>query len=202
MARRALTSRTGDEIRTLARCLDLCGAASDRAMGLLRSLEARGQTEDREGGVCDPRLVVGHVVEHLGSRLAEAGVAVELDLTPVPSLAMPASLLRRLATHLLVNAIEAMPAGGQIDVVLVGTVDGGVALVVQDTGAGVPSELRHRVFEPFFTTRHDAGAAGLGLAVSRAVAEEHGGRLRLDREYRDGARFVVEFGGQAAGAAS
>lgn len=202
MARRALSTRSGGERRTLARCLDLCEAASEQAMGLLRSLEAPGRPEGGEYGACDPRAVVGKAVEHLGPSAQEADVTIELDLAPVPTLAMPSSLLHRLVTHLLVNAVEAMHEGGRIDVALVGTFDGGVALVVQDTGAGVPAELRHRVFEPFFSTRHSAGAVGLGLSVSRAVAEEHGGRLELDGSYRDGARFVLEFTPQAAGSTS
>lgn len=202
MARKALSTRSGGEPRTLARCLDLCEAASEQAMGLLRSLEAPGRPEGCEGGSCEPRSVVGKAVEHLAPGLREANASVELDLAPVPSLALPASLLHRLVTHLLVNAIEAMPRGGRIDVALLGTPDGGMALVVQDTGAGVPAELQHRIFEPFFSTRHGAGAAGLGLSVSRAVAEEHGGRLELDGSYRGGARFVVEFGRRAAGTTS
>ncbi len=202
MARRMLPTRTGGEAPTLAKCLDLCESASERAMGLLRSLEALSQLETGDGSACDPRSVIGRAVECLAPRLGEAGTSIELDLAPVPSLVMPAPLFQRLVTHLLVNAVEAMPDGGRIDVALSGTLEGGVELAVQDTGAGIPSELRHRIFEPFFSTRESAEAAGLGLSVSRAVAEEHGGRIDLDGSYRGGARFVVTFARQVVGTTS
>ena len=204
MALRALTARSalGEQGRAMARCMELCEAATGRAVALLRSLEEIAQPVGGECGACDPLSVIRRSVDLLSPGMEAAGISVHQDLAPVPSLSIQASLLHRTVTHLLANAIDAMPDGGRIDLALSGTIDGGVALTVQDTGPGVPAELCHRIFEPFFTTNDSALAAGLGLSISRAVVEEHGGQIELDGSFRDGARFVVEFANRVSGTTS
>jgi signal transduction histidine kinase len=81
---------------------------------------------------------------------------------------------------LLSNAEQALPAGGTI-VVEVSSRDGQVVARVTDTGAGVPEDAVPSLFDPFFTTRSQQGAAGLGLAIARAAARAHGGELTLER---------------------
>jgi signal transduction histidine kinase len=80
---------------------------------------------------------------------------------------------------LLSNAEQALPAGGMI-VVGVSSRDGRVVASVTDTGAGVPEDAVPSLFDPFFTTRSQQGAAGLGLAIARATARAHGGDLTLE----------------------
>ena len=65
-----------------------------------------------------------------------------------------------------------------------------VRLVVEDSGPGIAPERRERVFEPFYTTRPNG--LGVGLAISRSLAERHGGRLRVEAGGAGGARFVLE----------
>ena len=92
----------------------------------------------------------------------------------------------RVIDNLLRNAVEASPEGAVVRVVL-GERDGVTTLSVIDRGAGVAPERERELFEPFFTTRSEG--TGLGLALSRAVVEAHGGALRYRR---DGATTVFE----------
>jgi two-component system, NtrC family, sensor histidine kinase HydH len=85
------------------------------------------------------------------------------------------------------NAIEAMPQGGRLEVATRAR-DSGVEVIVSDTGPGVPAALRDRIFEPFFTDK--AGGTGLGLYLSRQLVEAHGGRLELAAS-EGGARFRI-----------
>jgi signal transduction histidine kinase len=83
--------------------------------------------------------------------------------------------------NLIQNAIHHTPADGSVTV-SAETVNGGIEVEVADTGDGVPADQRDRVFDPFFRgdeARHHAGA-GLGLAISRAIVEAHGGRIWLE----------------------
>jgi signal transduction histidine kinase len=85
----------------------------------------------------------------------------------------------RVLDNLLRNAVQASPPGAEV-IVRTRTTDGGAVVEVEDRGAGVPSDRVSELFEPFFTTR--AEGTGLGLAMSRAVAEAHGGTLRYARD--------------------
>jgi signal transduction histidine kinase len=101
-------------------------------------------------------------------------VDLKLQILARPSVTGPRLALVRAIGNLVNNAIDNTPEGSTVRVVL--DADGDRAVVeVHDAGAGVPAELRERVFEPFFTTR--AAGTGLGLAVTRMVAQAHGGTV-------------------------
>jgi two-component system, OmpR family, sensor kinase len=99
--------------------------------------------------------------------------------------------LVRMASNLIVNAIRHTPRGTHIQAA-VSRAGGDVELAVADDGPGVPADLAPHVFERFVRGGGDrAGSSGLGLAIVRAVAEAHGGSVRLQSPEGGGARFVV-----------
>jgi signal transduction histidine kinase len=105
--------------------------------------------------------------------------------------------LQRVLFNLIQNAIRHTPADGSV-VVRAAPADGGVEIEVADTGAGIDADERDRVFEPFFRGGADAarstGGAGLGLAISRATVEAHGGRIWLaDAPAGTSVRFSIPF---------
>jgi signal transduction histidine kinase len=114
---------------------------------------------------------------------ADAGsVAVRAELRPplAPSLGNHEQL-QRVLFNLIQNAIHHTPPDGSVTVLAEG-VDGGVEIEVADTGSGIDPLAREQVFEPFFradSSRHTPGA-GLGLAISRAIVEAHGGAIWLE----------------------
>lgn len=107
-----------------------------------------------------------------------AGVRILVDIDPqLPPLAADAAQLREVLLNLFVNALHAMPQGGDLQVR--GYAAGAQALIaVCDSGIGIPSQLQREIFKPFFTTRADG--TGLGLAVCAKVVEDHGGRIEVD----------------------
>jgi len=102
-----------------------------------------------------------------------------------------AGLLEQVLLNLLLNARDAMPAGGSITVSTrrVGDV---VRVSVRDTGGGIPRTLRERIFEPFFTTKAADKGSGLGLAMVRRIIEQHGGRVEVDSVLGEGSVFHLE----------
>ena len=98
--------------------------------------------------------------------------------------------LRRAFANLLRNAAEAMKGQGAIDVTVTG--DGsGIAVTIADHGPGIADDLRHRVFEPYFTTKADG--TGLGLALVRQTLEAHRGTIALTATPGGGATFAIVF---------
>jgi signal transduction histidine kinase len=123
----------------------------------------------------------------LGAPDARGRVEMTADLAPTPPVAGGATALREAVINLILNAMEAMPAGGTVTVSTRAREDG-AELVVSDTGEGIAEDIRPRIFDPFFTTR--PGHLGLGLCVAQAVVLRAGGRLDV-RGRPDGTTVTV-----------
>lgn len=118
--------------------------------------------------------------------------AVDTDLPEVPPILGVESELRQAVINLVLNAIDAMPAGGTL---LLKTRIAGdrVALDVRDTGIGMTEEMRQRCLEPFFTTKTDGTASGLGLGMVYGVVQRHHGRLDIDSAVGQGTTITLSF---------
>ena len=99
--------------------------------------------------------------------------------------------LEQVVINLAVNASEAMPGGGRLTLATGVAEDGGVELVVRDTGRGIQKEIRDHIFEPFFSTKHASEGAGLGLAVVHGIVSQHGGRIEVESEVGKGTTLRI-----------
>jgi signal transduction histidine kinase len=124
------------------------------------------------------------------------------DEEPVVEVLVDAVQLQQALTNLIVNGIQAMTAGGRLDVKVgrrLGTPPadvGGAERVhayveVADQGAGIPPDQIGRVFEPFFTTKDVGEGTGLGLSVAYGIIRDHGGWISVESEVGRGSRFTV-----------
>ena len=121
---------------------------------------------------------------------ASPGVAVETHIPPELFVQVDYERMRRLFENLFVNSIHAMPQGGKITL---RAAEAGekVRITIADTGCGIPTELRDRLFEPFVSQGKEGGT-GLGLAIASSIARAHGGSLTLISEEGQAADFCVE----------
>ena len=115
-------------------------------------------------------------------------VKVRVDVAPgIPSLECDPDQLRQVFLNLLLNAIQAMPDGGEI-VVAARRSGGNLIVDVIDEGSGIEGDTE-RIFDPFFTTKENG--TGLGLAVVRRIIEQHDGEIRAEPNEGGGATFSV-----------
>ena len=132
-------------------------------------------------------------------RLLACGVVVDWKPTPVlPNLMGHENHLRNMFKQLIENAIEAMNQSGIVNRELRISTWSDEQLThvcIEDTGPGIPDELRIKVFEPFFSTKNDAraGHSGTGLTMAQEVVNQHLGLIRIDPDYRDGCRIHIQF---------
>jgi CheY-like chemotaxis protein len=122
------------------------------------------------------------------------GPTIRLDITAEPGLQVraDASQLEQVLVNLVVNARDAMPNGGALDVRVRGDRRGEaevVVLEVEDHGVGMDSSTLGRLFDPFFSTKEKG--TGLGLASSYGIVQQHGGDISVDSAPGSGARFRV-----------
>jgi signal transduction histidine kinase len=148
-------------------------------------------------------LPPGELVEGLAGlvRPSLVGRGVELDLevaAGLPALGADRAQLEQALLNLVTNALDAMPEGGRLS--LAARPDGeGVALVVQDSGTGIPPDDLPRVFDPLFTTKPPGKGTGLGLPILREIVEAHGGTVRLESRAGEGTAAVVRLPPAAKG---
>ena len=116
----------------------------------------------------------------------------------LPSIQADATLLHRAIENLVLNAMDAMPAGG---VLMLRTThqNGNIHLEVSDTGSGLTPEECDRLFTPYYTTKHHG--TGLGLAIVQSVVSDHGGRIAVESESGVGTSFHIDLPGQPPGRA-
>jgi signal transduction histidine kinase/CheY-like chemotaxis protein len=146
---------------------------------------------------CDLTLVVQEAVELTRPSWRDEphrrGITIDVrtecaDLPPV--LGQPAEL-REALTNLILNAVDAMPQGGLLQIL--GHAERDWALLrIADTGVGMSEEVRARIFDPFFTTKGPKGT-GLGLSVVYGIMEQHGGRIEVASAPGQGTTFTLRF---------
>lgn len=138
----------------------------------------------------DPAEVVDRVVALVGGRARKQGVALRFLRPDGPGrVDGDQDQLQQLVLNLVLNALDAMPNGGAVEVELRPPRDGYVELLVRDTGAGIAPLILPKVFETFVSNKETG--LGLGLPVSRRIAEDHGGSLTAYNLPAGGACFAL-----------
>jgi len=133
-----------------------------------------------------------------GQALADGRtITVQMDLAKLPPIAGNAAELREVATNLIFNAVDAMPAGGTITL-RSSAEDGWAVLEVSDTGSGMTEEVRHRCLEPFFSTKGEKGT-GLGLSMVFGIIGRHEGSVAIESTLGKGTTFRIRLPAMADG---
>jgi signal transduction histidine kinase len=166
-------------------------AASHHAREVIRKLMLLARETPPSKRHVDLNKVVEDGMYFLESRSAKAGIDVALRLASEPlGLTADPAQLHQLLVNLVVNALQAMPDGGKLEVAT-GRHGGDVALEVRDTGEGMTRATQRKIFDPFFTTKDIGEGTGLGLAVVHGIVTAHGGRIRVESAPGKGTVFFV-----------
>lgn len=149
---------------------------------------ARPPTPQR--ALCDLGQVIGQAVDLVRSRARQQGVAFEIRTAAslTPAFADPGQL-RTVLVNLLLNALDAMPAGGTLHVESTATGAGQARLQVSDSGPGIAADMLGRLFTPFASSKPTG--TGLGLSISQRIVEDHGGTLTAENLPEGGACFTI-----------
>ncbi|MEO5617060.1 MAG: ATP-binding protein, partial [Candidatus Eisenbacteria bacterium] len=183
------------ELRSQLRVIEQ--AALDGAHTVRRVQEFTRVRHDADFETLDLNQIVEGVLEltrpvwEEGARRRGITIGVSTDLTARQTVAGNASELREVFTNLVLNAVDAMPWGGELS--LSSRDDEGQLVVrIRDTGVGMSPEVRHRIFDPFFTTKAVKGT-GLGLSVAYGIVTRHEGSIAVGSEIHLGTEFTLRF---------
>lgn len=191
--------RIGERVRDDARLTEyvqLMEEALDRIEKTTKRVQSFARPRGIELEATSVNAAVEATLQLLGPQHKE-GIAIETALGDVPLVRGDAYTLQEVLFNLCMNAIAAMPQGGELKLrtLTLGPRDdlnpGDVAIEVTDTGVGIPRGNLERIFEPFFTTRADSGGTGLGLGLCRMLISEMDGRIQVRSALNQGTTFTV-----------
>lgn len=170
--------------------------ALDATVNDLLSFTAHRQPQWSSFLVCS---LVEEVCESMAPQLDAQGIDVDIDVPPNTVLTADREMIRRAVLNLVLNAMDVMPEGGEL---VVTGYDGArqFELEVADSGPGLTTEQKKRLFEPFYTTKEKG--TGLGLSVVFHVAESHGGKVTAINCPEGGAAFTLKIPRRAMEAAA
>lgn len=115
-----------------------------------------------------------------------------------PEVTLNPNQIQQVLVNLIVNARQAMPGGGRLDLAVRVNAESNLAeVIVRDSGSGIPPEQLHHIFEQFYTTKeadeNGQGGTGLGLSLAKEVMEAHNGRIRVESAIGKGTAFTLKF---------
>ena len=168
----------------------------ERIRGLVATMSrlARGGSERAVRTPCDLAGICHEAARLLAHEANEAGVSLDVDAeADVGKLLAVREQIHQVLLNLLLNAIQATPAGGRIQLRAWGEGgEGGAACVeVRDTGCGIEPSHIEQIFDPFFTTKGPDQGTGLGLMICHHIVSDHGGCIEVESEPGAGAVFRV-----------
>lgn len=168
--------------------MNLIVDAIDRIDGVVSALGEHARPADGDDlRACNVQQGIQATLELLGHKLN--GIEVHCELDDVGEVCAPARAFNQVLLNLVDNAAR---SGAKNIWLELQQADGRVTVAVSDDGPGVPADMVSRLFDPFFTTRKEGEGTGLGLHLSRRIAEGCGGALRYEARAGGGARFVME----------
>ena len=175
-----------EQLQTIERESKRCGDLVKNLLTFSRQAPSHREPNDVNTVAHRAVLLIKHKLEMQNIELRES---LAEDLPPVDC---DANQIQQVILVLMVNASEAMGKGGRLEVsTRLDPAAEQVAIMVQDTGSGIPADVLPRIFDPFFTTKEDQNRTGLGLAVAHSIVEQHAGEISVRSTPGEGTQFTV-----------
>ena len=174
-------------------CLELIASESRRCGEIVKNLLTFSRSAPMNVQSTDLNAVVDRSIRLVQHQLEMTTIQLQLNLSrDLPLIQCDAAQIEQVLLALIMNAIDAMPHGGNLWIsTKVLDVGDEVQFEVRDDGTGIPAEILPHIFEPFLTTKETGKGVGLGLAVSHSIVERHSGRISVQSTLGKGTTFTV-----------
>ena len=172
-------------------CLDLIAAESRRCGDLVKNLLTFSRTQPINLQPADIGGIVNRCYRLVQHQLELSNIQWQAEIAAgLPLVICDSAQIEQVLLALMMNAIDAMPRGGNLWV-SAAPQDDALELRVRDDGSGIAPEILPQIFEPFLTTKERGHSVGLGLAISHSIVERHGGAIEVQSELGRGTTFTV-----------
>jgi two-component system NtrC family sensor kinase len=173
--------------------LDLIASESRRCGDLVKNLLTFSRTTPMNLQPTDLNKVIDRALRLIQHQLDLNQIQTQLQLdAELPPVICDGAQIEQVLLALMMNALDAMPQGGNLWVITqLSKAENVLRIVVRDDGTGIPPEILPRLFEPFLTTKETGRGVGLGLAISKSILERHNGNIEVQSEVGRGTTFTV-----------
>ena len=170
----------------------------DRLNELLKTFFSFAKPQRLNLTPCHVRDIINEIIPFLIKEIADKGIRFEEKYDPhLPRIKADKTQMHQVFLNLFLNAIQAMPEGGELKIGVSSFVSAGgdgsrqnfIKAVVSDTGKGIPPHMVGQIFDPFFTTKPKG--IGLGLSIAHQIINKHGGTIKAESEWEKGTSFVI-----------
>jgi PAS domain S-box-containing protein len=170
----------------------------DRLNELLKTFFSFAKPQKLNLIYCHIKDIINEIIPFLIKEIADKGIRFVENYHPqLPQIKVDKTQMHQAFLNLFLNAIQAMPNGGELKIEatqvvstsLEGFKQNCIKIVISDTGKGIPPHIVHKIFDPFFTTKPKG--IGLGLSITYQIIKKHGGTIKVESKWEKGTSFVI-----------
>jgi two-component system sensor histidine kinase AtoS len=170
----------------------------DRLNDLLKTFFSFAKPQNLNLVHCHIKDIINEIIPFLIKEIADKGIRfIETYHPQLPKIQVDKTQIHQVFLNLFLNAIQAMPNGGELKIeaspILSTSVEGFkqnfIKVVISDTGRGIPPHIVQKIFDPFFTTKPKG--IGLGLSITYQIIKKHGGTVKVESQWEKGTSFII-----------
>ena len=170
----------------------------DRLNDLLKTFFSFAKPQKLNLVHCHIKDIINEIIPFLIKEIADKGIRfIETYHPQLPKIQVDRTQMHQVFLNLFLNAIQAMPNGGELKIeaspILSTSVEGFkqnfIKVVISDTGRGIPPHIVQKIFDPFFTTK--PRGIGLGLSITYQIIKKHGGTVKVESQWEKGTSFII-----------
>ncbi len=170
----------------------------DRLNDLLKTFFSFAKPQNLNLAHCHIKDIINEIIPFLIKEIADKGIRFSETYHPqLPKVEVDKTQMHQVFLNLFLNAIQAMPNGGELKIEAnpvispssAGSKQNFIKVVISDSGRGIPPHIVHKIFDPFFTTK--SRGIGLGLSITYQIIKKHGGTIKVDSQWEKGTSFVI-----------
>ncbi len=170
----------------------------DRLNDLLKTFFSFAKPQNLNLVHCHIKDIINEIIPFLIKEIADKGIRfIETYHPQLPKIQVDKTQIHQVFLNLFLNAIQAMPNGGELKIeaspILSTSVEGFkqnfIKVVISDTGRGIPPHIVQKIFDPFFTTK--SKGVGLGLSITYQIIKKHGGTVKVESQWEKGTSFII-----------
>ncbi|RMF68066.1 MAG: PAS domain-containing protein, partial [Calditrichaeota bacterium] len=162
-----------------------------RASKIINNLLEFSRQSEHEREKIDLCHLISNTISLIGKELEAKNIEFSLTSEKECFAYFSVDSLKQVVLNLIINAIQAMPGGGKLNIEIRNTGADTIDLRIADTGVGIPEEHLQQIFAPFFTTKGANEGTGLGLYISKMIIEREGGAIKVESRVKRGTAFTL-----------